>query len=568
MSLPLYGGPWGLKQAAHLLRRATFGATKAQIDDFVGLGMNGAINALFPGGTLPAPELPIDPKTGTEWFTTGVTDANSENADLIAYFHGWFLGQMATDNLALSAREKTVWFLHTHFTAITSKISNSRSLYFQNELFRLYARDEYSAQAYMNFKELTVKVSVDNAMLRLLDGDLNVKGAVNENYARELLELYTIGRGIEGLIPGTPTEEGDYFYFTEQDVEAAARVLSGWTLDEDFVNIDPDTNLPRGKVRGNTLNASAHDNDPKVFSARFGGATIQPDPTLLNGGNPTEESALDEIRQLIELIYSNDATLRNICWKIYRFYVWGPHSKATDNIEWIDTNIISGMVQTMKQEYKILPVIKELLSSKHFYREDADPDPNIIEDNNIGALIKSPLDLTLGTMRFFNISLPDMIAAPEDFYSVTQDILDSFEEQGLKFYEPYDVAGYEAYHQYPVYHRFWITPNYLANRYNLIRTMVSNPDSPLWIDTYNFIVDNFGEEPDADLLISNIARYIYAIVADDGSSTLTEKRAAYFKAKFLNGMPEDYWITQPGAAREFTDALINIMLQTPEYQLS
>jgi uncharacterized protein (DUF1800 family) len=563
MALTSYSGPWGLKQAAHLLRRATCGATKTQIDNFASMTLNDAINALFPGVAPAEPILPIDPQTGQEWFLSGTTDANSENAALLSYFHGWFIGQMLSTNLAVSAREKMVWFLHTHFTAITSKISNSRSLYFQNQLFRLYTRDGFSAAAYMNIKSLTVKLSVDNAMLRLLDGDLNMKGAVNENYARELLELYTIGRGVEGLVPPV-TQPEDYYYFTEQDVEAAARVLSGWTLDDDFVSLDPDTNLPRGKVRGTPLNASAHDNDPKVFSARFGGATITPNPALLSAGNPTEESALDEIKQLIDLIYSNRATVKNICWKIYRFYVWGPHQLQEDKIADIDSTIIEGMADTMiANQYKIQPVIEELLRSNHFYVETA-----AVTDNNVGSMIKSPLDLALGTIRFFNITLPDMISAPTDFYAATGMILDSFQEQGLNFYEPYDVAGYEAYHQYPVYHRFWITPNYLANRYNLIRSMIINPDSPLWIDTYNFIVDNFGQQADADALIADIAQYVYPIVFDDGSSTITDKRAAYFKARFLNMMPEDYWITNPGEAREFTNALINAMLQTPEYQLS
>lgn len=562
MSLPLYAGPWDIKQAAHLLRRATFGATKTQIDSFVGLGLTGAINTLFPGNNAapPAPELPIDPKTGQEWFLSGTTGANSEEADLQGYFHGWLIGLMLSDNIAVSAREKVVWFLHTHFTAITSKISNSRSLYFQNELFRIYSRDEYSNQEFMTIKELTVKVSIDNAMLRLLDGDLNVKGSDNENYARELLELYTIGRGIEQLVPPV-TEEGDYYYFTEKDVEQAAKVLTGWTLDLDFASIDTDTNLPRGKVRGTINNASGHDNEVKTFSNRLGNATITPGPTP--NGDPTELSAIQEIRDLINIIYDQDATLRNICWKIYRFYVWGPHQFAEDKIKEIDDTIIPGMMQTLKANYKILPVIKELLASEHFYRETS-----AITDNNIGALIKSPVDLALGTIRFFNIQLPDMITAPTEFYAATGMILDSFQEQGLNFYEPYDVAGYEAYHQYPVYHRFWITPNYLANRYNLIRSMVGNPDSPLWIDTYNYIVDNFGEEPDADVLIANLARYLFPIVFDDGSSTITESRAAYFKARFINMMPEDYWITNPGEAREFTNALINAMLQTPEYQLS
>jgi uncharacterized protein (DUF1800 family) len=513
--------------------------------------------------------------TGQEWFLTGTTDANSENADLIRFFHGWFIGQMLANGIsssvapAYSAREKMVWFLHTHFTAITSKISNSRSLYFQNQLFRLYARDGFSAAPYMNIKELTVKLSVDNAMLRLLDGDLNVKGAPNENYARELLELYSIGRGIEGNIP-EQVGNGDYYYFTEQDVQAAAKVLSGWVLDDEFLTLDPDTNLPRGKVRGSATNASGHDNDPKVFSARFANQVIEPDPLLLNGANPTEESALDEIRQLVDMIYAKRDTVKNICWKIYRFYVWGPHLLNEDNILTIDSTIIEGMADTMiANGYKIQPVIDELLRSRHFYEENAGT-----ADNNIGALIKSPLDLVFGTLRFFDIQLPSMITQPDLFYEITADITATFQTQGLNFYEPYDVAGYEAYHQFPVYHRFWITPNYLVNRYDFIKNIVGVMDSPLRLNTLDFIYEHFNAEaPDPDALIATLSNYLYPKVFDNAAtSMLTVKRSDYFKSRFLGQFTAAewaaYWNNSDGEVPNFLNNLLNAMLQSPEYQLS
>ena len=121
---------------------------------------------------------------------------------------------------------------------IMEKVSDSRALYFQNALFRLFALDANASDPDVNFKKLTVKVSVDNAMLQLLDGTLNVKGSFNENYARELLELYSIGRGLEANPPATSGEIGDYGVYREQDVQTTARILTGWEYDEDFANID------------------------------------------------------------------------------------------------------------------------------------------------------------------------------------------------------------------------------------------------------------------------------------------------------------------------------------------
>ena len=85
MPLPEFSGTLGLKRAAHLLRRATFGATKQQIDAFASLTPAQAITALF-RQALPDPLLPIDPKTGQEWVLSGVTDANSDGGDLEEYF--------------------------------------------------------------------------------------------------------------------------------------------------------------------------------------------------------------------------------------------------------------------------------------------------------------------------------------------------------------------------------------------------------------------------------------------------------------------------------------------------
>lgn len=576
MALPeLQVAQLGLKRAAHLLRRATFGATKDQITAFSNLSAQAAVNALF-RSALPDPVLPIDPATGSEWVT-GETPAGSEDFELENYFLGWFIGQMMSvgidENLSLaySAREKIVYFLHTHFTTIKSRVTSSRALYFQNQLYRLFALDATNPDPEVNFKTLTVKVSVDNAMLRLLDGGLNVKGSVNENYARELHELYSIGRGLEGSVGSSPTD-GDYIVYTEQDVQAAARVLSGWDFDSTFENIDPDTGLPRGKVKGNPTNASAHDNTPKQFSNRFNNNIIEPDPTLLNGTLPTEESALDEIRQLIDQIYSSPETARNICRKIYRFFVWAPHTK--EEMDPIENAIIKEMADTFVAEgYKLQPVIENLLSSEHFYEAASQ-----VTDDSFGCIIKSPLDLTLSTFKFFEVQLPDMVSNTEEFYMATESIIGYLNEMGMSFFEPYDVAGYEAYHQYPVYHRFWITPNALAQRYQFIRRLLSGENEMLSADAYEFINKNFAAAaPNATQLINTIATYLFPMpYYNEPTNTpgLTDARINYFKKALLSEFTDQYWtdsiwggsnIEEKNTALE---KLLNAMLQSPEFQLA
>lgn len=585
MPLPQYTGLLGNRRAAHLLHRASFGPTKEEIDNFATLTPTLAIAKLFQQ-PLPDPLLPIDPKTGTEWFISGTTDANSGDNDLQEFFKGWFISQMLSVgidsnlSLAYSTREKVVFFIHSVLTAIQSKIENSRSLYFENQLYRLFALDKTSLLKF-NFKELSKKVCVDNAMLRLLDGNLNIKGSPNENYARELHELYTIGRGLEGTLPKV-ADPGDYFLYKEQDVQAAARVLSGWDIDTTYSNIDPDTLLPRGKVRGGLTNASGHDNDVKTFSDRFNSSTIQPNPTLLTGNNATEASAIDEISQLIDLIYSKPETARNICRRVYRFFVYHEITQT------IDDTIVAEMANTFTANgFKLQPVLEDLFKSQHFYEAAAG-----VNDDNFGGIIKSPLDLMIGTMRLFNIQalLPNPVTDAGPFYAKTGELIRSLSAMGMNFYDPYDVAGYDAYHQYPIYHRSWISTNYLTNRYDYIRQLVSgNQMMPgaLKIDSVNFVRTKISNaiSSNARSLIIELAKYLlpqaenltFDTAADDNAG-LTAERMNYFLTAFLKSPqidadPEGLWTFrwnntfEPEVVPKQLESLFNAMMQSPEYQL-
>lgn len=584
MPLPTFSGTLGYKRAAHLLRRASFGTTKQTIDAFAGMSAAEAVSRLFPTA-LPDPVLPVDPATGTEWITMPVTDANSGDNELQKYFKGWLLAQMLgmgveeNQRLAYTVREKITFLMHIHFTTMTSKVENSKHLYFQNALFRQYAFDKYQ-DANINFVELTKKLCVDNAMLIFLDGRLNVKGSPNENFARELFELYVIGKGLEGTIP-PDLGQGDYLNYTEQDVQAAAEVLSGWDADGNSTNIDPDTQLPRGVVRGGSV-ASSHDNDVKQFSSRLGNAVIQPDPALLDPtGRPTEASALDEISQLIDLLYSKEETARYICRRIYRYYVYYNIPQE------LDDSIIKEMAATFKaNNFKIQPVLEELFQSTHFYEAAGG-----VADDSFGGIIKSPLDLALGTIKFFNIALPDYTTNTALFYDTASDLVKKMHDQGLDFYEPVEVAGYPPYHQYPAFNRNWISTNYLTRRYEFIRKSMTmmNMDEPgaIFIDILSFIKANVPDAiaADAKSLITHLAGYLLPLAenltfdadADDNADITTERLNYFLQAFLFNPQldidPEAAWTERythnydSEVRQRQLENLLNAMLQSPEYQL-
>ncbi|WP_258102016.1 DUF1800 domain-containing protein [Marinoscillum pacificum] len=596
----------GKKRAAHLLRRACFGASIAEIDQFSNLTPQEAFERLYI--ELPDPAPPVD-LSGQEWISSVPNEDEDEN-ELMSYLRAWMVDQAVGSTLTDPAikpsyafRERLIFFFHTLFTTKISEVNSSRAIYFQRELFRKYAfdRDNRSrpdiestsdnplpdVEIEVNIKELTKKVSVDNAMLIFLDGRQNVKGSPNENYARELLELYSIGRGLEGHVP-EPEFDGDYVYFTEQDVQAGAKVLSGFTNDpyflyrqeaSDLVKYgDPDTGLPRGILKGNSTQATQHDNSTKQFSSRFGNSTITPNPELYLNGYPSEKSLLDEISQLVDLIYAQDQTPIHICRRLYRYFVYHTISEELEN------DVIKEMADILvANNYKIYYVLEALFTSSHFY--DGEPG---YDNDNFGGIIKSPFDLVVGFHKNFNLAPPIYSDAAEDYFKYYGEVMiPELGKQGMDFYEPYEVAGYSAYHQFPIYNRSWITTNYLTNRYSFISDRIATNDNPNGgeIDILNFTRSNIPNSVarDAKALIKYLAEYFLPMHEElsfesTDTSELTAARLNYFLNAFLfeyqlNTEPEITWTTEwdnePDTEKLANSlmSLYNAMLQSPEYQL-
>ncbi len=557
MPLTPFNGTLGPKRAAHLLRRATFGPSLAQVDEFANDNAATAVSKLFA-------EMPLPPEP------TPLFNGGEEEGENSLFFKGWWMKQMLAPTA--SAREKIVFFLHTHFTTIESFVENPQALYYQSALFRIFAFD--LSQPDFNFKVLSKKISLDNAMLKFLDGDTNVKGSVNENYAREFLELYTIGKGREGVpLPDPNLAIGDYFYFTEEDIQAGARVLSGYRLDNDFSIIDEETGLPRCDIRANQ-----HDNDPKTFSNRFGNQVIAPRPELLSpDGRPTPESMDDELEQMVEMIYAQAETALYICRRIYRFFVYHDISEEINN------TIIPAMADTfVSSGYKLQAVLEDLFRSQHFYDAAVG-----LGDDKFGGIIKSPLDLVMGTLRFFELDLPDPETDTEQFLEVSKNLLNYMQDQGMNLYEPFEVAGYAAYHQYPEYNRNWISTNSLTQRYQFIRELVNvetmMEPGRISLDILAYTKANFDDSIALDPALLLRAYLSYLFPRFEEGDEITTERLEYFRTEFLKlgeALPQGAlvfwqfsWSNAANIPASEADArgmlvdLMNAMLQSPEYQL-
>jgi len=183
---------WTRDAAAHLLRRAGFGGTPSEIDDLYGRGLEGAVSRLVDYEAIDksAYEAALTAKNYNLANTRGVQQ--------------WFMDRMAFSPRALE--EKMTYFWNLHWTSGISKVLGVTLILNQNRTERQYALGK--------FDDMVVKISQDPAMLVWLDNSLNRAGRPNENYARELMELFCLGIG----------------HYTETDVRECARALTGWTV--------------------------------------------------------------------------------------------------------------------------------------------------------------------------------------------------------------------------------------------------------------------------------------------------------------------------------------------------
>ena len=277
---------------AHLLRRAGFGHSPAEGEQFNQMSLSAAIDALVDYDQ-------VDNQIGTPGFLGTTTRGPFRPNTRISDARQRWLFRMVHGTRPL--QEKMALFWHNHFATGFGKVAGqispdgaSRALAAkpsedengvrgQYELFRQYALG--------NFRDLLIQVSQDPAMVAWLDGDTNVKANPQENYARELMELFTMGVD----------------FYTESDVYAAARVFTGWNL---MRNRTADSRYSSFVYR-----PGQHDTDSKTFSFSV----------YLDGGRTIPaRSATDGMQDGIDLINAvaaHPATGPRLARKLYGFFV-------------------------------------------------------------------------------------------------------------------------------------------------------------------------------------------------------------------------------------------------------
>lgn len=535
-----YTGKLGRNLAAHLLRRTTYAPTSSLIDEFAEKTATEAVNELLV--FQPISNKPVAPDLSVTWIDNETTPPGHIETDLRAYVIGWMTYNMHFDR---SLRSSMILFLHQNWF-VSGAEGMSQTLYDYLKLLEFYALGSY--------KTLAKKMCRDNRMLLYLDGHYNTGDSPNENYAREFLELFTIGKGAQ-------IDVDNYTNYTEEDVKAAAKVLSGYRYQLDNSEKDPDTGIRYCRV-----NPPRHSGVDKVFSSCFGtsGITIP--------GSNTEEGMDMELELFVNMVFDQIATARNISRKLYRYFV---HRTISDDVE---SDIIEPMaVALMTNNYNLSVVLSLLLQSRHFYGLDSSDYPN----NVFGSMVKSPLELVLQTINFFGVSPFDYPGATPDsiwegFYrtSLHKYFLPN---AGFPFFKTATVAGYPAYYLAPLWDRNWFDNATITQRFFLGRCLVENKRLPFsksafraQLNMVTWVRENIDDPSDAKAIVNFLTTYLFPLPPD-------EQRKNYFLYDVLLGsLSLESWsiawneYVSTGTTevvKPCLESLVKALLSAQEYQL-
>ncbi len=283
---------WDVSNAKHLLSRCLFGYTRKDLEKALSYP---TVEEFVEKELLSSLEPPAAPGT----WVTETPIANNGTADSERYrsMVYWWYNQMLSERVNM--REKMVLFWHNHFVSARDKVNYPQHMYLQNQLFR--------RNAWGNFRQLTKEVTIDPAMLIYLDGRLSNGTSPNENYARELMELFTLGIG----------------NYTETDIKQAALALTGW------------------QVSG--LNAAFNQNRFANVSKTFLGKT----------GN-------FKYNDIVDIILEKPEAAKFVCRKIYKEFIFYKPNES----------FVTQMADIFrKNNYEIRPVLAFMLTANEFYND-------------------------------------------------------------------------------------------------------------------------------------------------------------------------------------------------------
>ena len=348
-------------EARHLLARTGFGSPRpAEIDKILPLGYEAAVDQILNGvpgkAATPIPEFktePADRRKIKNMDKAARQDYQRRNQADRKEARYWWIREMLDTPSPFT--ERMVLFWHNHFVSEINKVQFGQWALEQNASFRKYAIGD--------FRKLLIEVSIGPAMMIYLDASKNKKNKPNENFAREIMELFTLGEG-----------QG----YTEEDIRESARAYTGWRINFDTAKFE--------------FNLWSHDNTDKTVLGKTGN--------------------FDGI-DVMEIILEQPRVADFLAEKLWREFVSLQPNPS-------ETKRLAKIIRAHK--YNLKPMIKAMFMSPVF----RDPD-------NRGTLIKSPVELTIGTLRLLGQKPPEI-----------RKVWGNQKAMGQNLFDPPDVKGWRG----------------------------------------------------------------------------------------------------------------------------
>jgi uncharacterized protein (DUF1800 family) len=280
-------------QIPHLLRRAGFGASPSELADYEGMGLSGAIDRLLNYQGIDNSQVPATPDIVLSY-------SGAQTGNVLQALQTWWLQRMVGTTRPLE--EKMTLFWHNHFATGFSKVENGYLMFKQSDFLR--------TNALGSFHDILTGMTADGAMLVWLDGNQNRKGNPNENYAREVMEVFSTGRGP----------------YTQDDVEAGALAFTGYGIDSNGDGV---------------FNPGLHDDSAKTFMGTTGDL------------GPAD---------IIDILVAHPATATNLATELFEFFAYPDPSQDT----------VTRLAQVyLNNGYDIRSLVQAILTSPEFISTQA-----------------------------------------------------------------------------------------------------------------------------------------------------------------------------------------------------
>ncbi|MDB4495625.1 DUF1800 domain-containing protein [Flavobacteriaceae bacterium] len=515
-----YTGEFGPAQKKHLLNRTMVGMAKRHMDDLEGLSLDEAIDLIFTPEELGEPVNDYFYEiTNEQWNEKyGRDDVGPGEPfvykDCVRYGNNEECGEHQRFRAVDSFFNKS---LYNQNTSVHWKLF----LFIHNLIPSNAAPGGYKARfgylklifdsCYKDYRKTIYDITINPSMLEYLNLGLSRKETPDENYAREVQELFTVGKR-------------PFSKYTEEDVREIARALVGW-------QINWDSRFDEGLVTSR-FEKWNHDTGDKQFSSFYNNSKIY--------GREGDDGA-KELDDVIEMIFNTNESAIYLSSRLYQFFVYHDISDATEE------NIIKPMAKVMRENnFSLIEPLKLLLSSEHFF-----------DVSFYNSMIKSPFDFAYGMIKEFNFFEGDLRNYQEEqrnngnytpperltnplsrWYYFLENIRWNTWRLGMEIGSPPSVSGWPAYYQAPVYDLFWINSMTIQDRVNF------TIQATQW--GFNLY--------DSDKIVLDKVKYILAYQSVDNLDALIQEIADRFlggdvplktkdriKQNVLNGVNESYW---------------------------